>query len=60
MNISNLPNLKKKRLVASALAIAVAGTAVVTSPVLLAEGLALEEVIVTARKREESLQDIPI
>ena len=60
MSISNLPNLKKKRLVASALAIAVAGTAVVTSPVVLAEGLALEEVIVTARKREESLQDIPI
>jgi hypothetical protein len=60
MNISNLPNLKKKRLVASALAIAVAGTAVVTSPVLLAEGLALEEVIVTARKREESLKYITI
>jgi hypothetical protein len=55
MTIINLQILKKKRLVASALAIAVAGTAIVTSPVLLAEGLALEEVIVTARKREESL-----
>ena len=60
MNIINLPNLKKKRLVASALAIAVAGTAIVTSPVLHAEGLVLEEITVTARKREESLQDVPI
>lgn len=44
MKIFNLPDSKNKRLVASALAIAIAGTAVVTSPVLLAQDLALEEV----------------
>ncbi|MDG2502726.1 MAG: TonB-dependent receptor [Porticoccaceae bacterium] len=60
MEIINLPNFKKKRFVASALAFAVAGTAAVTSPVLYAESLALEEIIVTSRKREESLQDVPI
>jgi iron complex outermembrane receptor protein len=60
MNIIKLPNLNTKGLTVSALAIAVAATAAVTSPVLHAESLALEEVIVTSRKREESLQDVPI
>ena len=60
MNIINLPNFKKKSIAASALAFAVAGTAIMTSPVLYAESLALEEIIVTSRKREESLQDVPI
>ncbi|MDG1311323.1 MAG: TonB-dependent receptor [Porticoccaceae bacterium] len=60
MNIINLPNFKNQRFAASALALAVAGTAVVTSPMLYAESLALEEIIVTSRKREESLQDVPI
>jgi len=31
-----------------------------TSPVATAEGFSLEEVVVTARKREESLQDTPL
>jgi iron complex outermembrane receptor protein len=44
----------------SALALAVAATVggMYTAPVL-AEGLQLEEVVVTARKREESLSDVP-
>ncbi len=35
-------------------------TGMAATPILAAESLALEEVVVTARKREESLQDIPM
>jgi outer membrane receptor protein involved in Fe transport len=44
------------------LALAVALTAAGSAPALLAqeEAMALEEVVVTARKRTESLQDVPI
>ncbi|MGB1867837.1 MAG: hypothetical protein ACPHLL_00995, partial [Porticoccaceae bacterium] len=35
-------------------------TTTLASPALLAEGLQLEEITVTARKREESLQEAPI
>ena len=43
----------------SALICAVAGTAI-AAPVLAAEDLALEEVVVTARKRDESFRDVPM
>ncbi|MBT4492834.1 MAG: TonB-dependent receptor [Gammaproteobacteria bacterium] len=32
----------------------------VSIPVLAAEGLSIEEIVVTARKREESVQDVPL
>ncbi|MGI9275179.1 MAG: hypothetical protein ACR2PT_10095, partial [Endozoicomonas sp.] len=40
--------------------LAAAITAIVLSPSLQAEDLALEEVVVTAQKRAENLQDVPI
>lgn len=50
----------KTNILSPSLALAVAVSGAIASPVVLAESLALEEVIVTARKREESLQDVPI
>ena len=41
------------------LALAVSGILVLGAPATLAQGM-LEEVVVTARKREENLQDTPI
>ncbi|QQD17354.1 TonB-dependent receptor [Spongiibacter nanhainus] len=51
-------SLKLSR-IASAVAVAVAGTAGAQVPVL-AQGFAIEEVVVTARKKEETLQDVPV
>ena len=48
------------RFIASTMAAAIAMTTTLASPALLAEGLQLEEITVTARKREESLQEAPI
>lgn len=42
-----------------AAAVAAASSVGVTAPVM-AQGLVLEEVIVTARKREEAIQDVPV
>ncbi len=47
-----------KRLLAAA--IAAAGASFVPVPAALAEGFVLEEVVVTARRREESLQETPV
>jgi len=45
--------------VASAVAFALGGNLAVQAPVF-AEGFAIEEVLVTARKKEETLQDVPV
>ncbi|MGI9285141.1 MAG: hypothetical protein ACR2P1_07105 [Pseudomonadales bacterium] len=42
-----------------ALTVAIAGS-ILSAPTVLADTLALEEVVVTAQKRAESLQDVPI
>ena len=49
-----------KRLGIAALAAAAAGMMVLGSPAAHAQGAALEEIVVTAQKREESLQDTPV
>ncbi len=41
-------------------ALAAAGTMLLGSEMVLAQGTALEEIVVTAQKREESLQDTPV
>ena len=49
---------RTRRLLASSIALIIAGT---ETPLISAEEtLALEEIVVTARKREESLQDVPV
>lgn len=49
----------KMKLTKIASAVAVAMTSMVQLPVF-AEGFAIEEVVVTARKKDESLQDVPV
>ena len=54
-------NLKYPALsIAMAVASALATPAVAQQGANAAEDLALEEIVVTARKREESLQDVPL
>ncbi len=48
----------KKRILSTALAIATASIYTTISPVASAQELALEEIVVTARKRKENLQDV--
>ncbi len=51
----------EKRLIAQAVAWATLGSSLAIAPqAVLAQAALLEEVVVTARKREESLQDVPI
>lgn len=51
----------EKKIIVSAVQAAVLGSALVSAPVIYAQDSAvLEEVVVTARKRAESLQDVPI
>ncbi len=45
--------------IASAIALALGGSVATSTPVY-AQGFALEEVLVTARKKEETLQDVPV
>ena len=52
-------SLWNRRLLCQALAIGTATTALSNAPLATAQG-ALEEIIVTAQRREESLQDIPM
>lgn len=49
----------KMKLTKIASAVAIAMTSMVQLPVF-AEGFAIEEVVVTARKKDESLQDVPV
>ena len=49
--------MKKKNLI-TALAVATSSLAATVSPVALAAEFALEEIVVTARKQTESLQDV--
>ena len=60
MSYRNTENPIKTGVVSTFTAIAVAVSAMLASPVIFAEGLQLEEITVTARKREESLQETPI
>tara|TARA_B110000503_G_scaffold36706_1_gene60031 strand:- start:19627 stop:21945 length:2319 start_codon:yes stop_codon:yes gene_type:complete len=53
-NIVSAPSYRKP------IAIAVALTTMATTPAVLGQDYKLEEVIVTAQKRNESLQDVPI
>ena len=54
---SNLSSLFSKQALASAVSMAVAGS---TTPLAVAQGASgIEEVIVSARKRDENIQDIP-
>lgn len=48
----------KKKILITALAVATSSLASTMSPIALAEEFALEEIVVTARKRTESLQDV--
>jgi len=48
----------KKKLLITALAVATAPLGVTVSPIATAQELALEEIVVTARKRKEDLQDV--
>jgi iron complex outermembrane receptor protein len=48
----------KKKILITALAVATSSLAATVSPIALAEELALEEIVVTARKRKENLQDV--
>ena len=50
--------IAKRRLLAAALI--TAGASVAPVPLALADGFVLEEVVVTARRREESLQETPV
>ena len=59
MNIFHLEKLHKAAIYGSSLTI-VASSILFSSPVLADDGLQVEEVIVTAQKRPENLQDVPI
>ncbi|MFT6275696.1 MAG: iron complex outermembrane receptor protein, partial [Halioglobus sp.] len=48
----------KKKILSTALAVAASSLGVTMSPVALAQELVLEEIVVTARKRKEDLQDV--
>lgn len=48
----------KKKILCTALALATAPIGVAISPLALAQQVALEEIVVTARKRKEDLQDV--
>ncbi len=48
----------KKKILSTALVIATASIGAAVSPTAIAQGFALEEIVVTARKREENLQDV--
>lgn len=48
----------KKKVLISALAVATSSLGVTVSPIATAQELALEEIVVTARKRKEDLQDV--
>ncbi|MFT6957121.1 MAG: iron complex outermembrane receptor protein [Halieaceae bacterium] len=48
----------KKKILITALAVATSSLAATVSPIALATEFALEEIVVTARKRTESLQDV--
>ena len=50
----------KSALLGSAAFTALVGTSIVSTPTLAQQVVALEEIVVTARKRDESLQDIPL
>jgi len=58
----NAPSSAPRRLLCSAVALASLGAAVCATPVLAQSGgeRMLEEITVTARRREESLQDVPV
>ena len=59
MNIFHLEKLHKAAIYGSSLTI-VASSILFSSPVLADDGLQVEELIVTAQKRPENLQDVPI
>ncbi|WP_170287225.1 TonB-dependent receptor [Halioglobus maricola] len=52
--------MREKRVVVSSLALGIAASAATVVPIHAQAQMVLEEVIVTARKREESLQETPI
>ncbi len=56
---TNEQRLQRNRLLPMALAVAAVAAPSTYSPATVAEGV-LEEIVVTARKRAESLQDVPI
>ncbi|MBT4211084.1 MAG: TonB-dependent receptor [Porticoccaceae bacterium] len=51
---------KKSKIISSAVTMAIAISASLAGGTVFSEGLVLEEITVTARKREESIQDVPI
>ena len=48
----------KKKILCTALAVATSSLTATVSPVAMAQEMALEEIVVTARKRKEDLQDV--
>ncbi len=50
-----------KKKIASAIALSAIGASALTvAPVVTAEGITLEEIVVTAQKREQNLQEVPV
>ncbi len=56
----HLAQLFSRSPIAYLLSVLLFSTGTLFSPIVLSQGMAIEEVVVTARKRDESIQDVPV